>query len=75
MTLRFGLGLGQSHPTQLRVEKDGVGHKSVIDGGAAAFEEISPDDAEIVVGDVPKGWAVLHRPEHKCPAHWFPAGR
>jgi hypothetical protein len=57
--LRAGFGFGETDAAKLRVDEDGVGHQAIGSGGAAAFEQVGAQDAEIVVGNVRESGAAL----------------
>ena len=63
--LRAGLRFGEADAAKLRVDEDGVGHKSIGSGGAAVFQQVGAQDAEIVVGNVREGRAPLDVAERK----------
>src|SRR6266487_2898746 len=47
--LRASFRFGQADPAQLRIDKDRIGHLTIVSRGVLLFEEISADDTEIIV--------------------------
>src|SRR5947209_6863230 len=47
--LRASFRFGQANPAQLWIDKDRIGHLTIVSRGVLLFEEISADDTEIIV--------------------------
>ena len=58
--LSAGLPFAQSHPAQLRIDKDRVRHQPILQGRISRFEKIGADDTKIVVGDMGERRAAFH---------------
>src|SRR5437667_6096573 len=48
-----------SNSTELGIGENRIGHNSVVDGQALAFDQVPVDDLEVVVGDVSEGGTAL----------------